>query len=66
MPFCKSSSLDQWNVGDDVDKIRALEENMKKLTTDADMIRVLEENITTLRQDLVRKISYRFRVGVKL
>ena len=30
---------------------------MKKLTTDADMIRVLEENITTLRQDLVRKIS---------
>ena len=49
MPFCKSSSLDQWNVADDVDKIRALEENMKKLTTDADMIRVLEENITTLR-----------------
>ena len=39
---------------------------MKKLTTDADMIRVLEENITTLRQDLVRKISYRFRGGVKL
>ena len=39
---------------------------MKKLTTDADMIRVLEENITTLRQDLVRKISHRFRGGVKL
>ena len=41
MHFCKSSSLDYWNVGDNVDKIRALEENLKKLTTDADMVRVL-------------------------